>query len=45
MSNVDSYLESLYDDLPAKISGTALILQLAKTPDNLMEFAENGMVW
>ncbi len=42
MSNLDTYLESLYDDLQAKISGTAMILQLARTPDNLTELAENG---
>ena len=44
MSDLDSYLESLYDDLQAKISGTALILHLARTPDNLIELAGNGML-
>lgn len=42
MSELESYLESLYDDLQAKIRGTGLILQLARTPDNLFELAENG---
>lgn len=41
MADLESYLESLYDDLQAKIKGTALILQLARTPDNLFELAGN----
>ncbi len=44
MADLDSYLEFLYDDLQAKISGTALILHLARTPDNLIELAGNGMM-
>ena len=42
LSELESYLESLYDDLQAKIRGTGLILQLARTPDNLFELADNG---
>ena len=42
MSDLDDYLEQLYDDLPAKIRGTAMILQLARTPDNLQDLATSG---
>ena len=40
--DLDSYLESLYEDLPAKIRGTGLVLQLARSPDNLLELSRNG---
>jgi len=43
MSELDLYLEYLYDDLPSKIRGTGLILQLARSPDNLAYLMENGM--
>lgn len=39
---VDDYVELLYDDIPEKIKGSALILQLARNPDNLLELAKNG---
>ena len=42
MADLDDYLELLYDDLPSKIKGTAMILQLARTPDNLLNLAETG---
>lgn len=35
-------MELLYEDLPEKIRGTGLILQLARNPDNLEELAVNG---
>ncbi|GBP64110.1 Kinesin-associated protein 3 [Eumeta japonica] len=38
---VDDYVELLYDDIPEKIRGSALILQLARNPDNLIELAKN----
>lgn len=38
---IDDYVELLYDDIPEKIKGSALILQLARNPDNLMELARN----
>ena len=37
-------MELLYEDLPEKIRGTALILQLSRNPDNLEELATNGMI-
>lgn len=40
--NIDEYVELLYEDLHEKIRGTALILQLARHPDNLQEFEKNG---
>lgn len=42
MSELDSYLEYLYDDMQSKIRGTGLILQLARSPDNLCYLMENG---
>lgn len=35
-------MELLYEELPEKIRGTGLILQLARNPDNLEELAVNG---
>ena len=42
MAELDDYLELLYDDLPSKIKGTGMILQLARTPDNLLILAQTG---
>lgn len=41
VNDVDLYVEHLYEGLPEKVKGTALILQLARTPDNLEELAQN----
>ncbi|KYN28624.1 Kinesin-associated protein 3 [Trachymyrmex cornetzi] len=41
ISNVDSYIELLYEEIPAKIKGSLLILQLARVPDNLLELTKN----
>lgn len=40
--NIDEYIELLYEDLPERIRGSALILQLARHPDNLEELERNG---
>lgn len=42
--NVDEYVELLYEDLPERIRGSALILQLARNPDNLEELEKNEAV-
>lgn len=42
INHIDDYVELLYDDIPEKIKGSALILQLARNPDNLIELARNG---
>ena len=42
MADTEEYLESLYESLPEKIRGTALILQLSRNPDNLQELCANG---
>ena len=42
MMDVEDYLESLYESLPEKIRGTALLLQLSRNPDNLQELGSNG---
>lgn len=41
ISNVDSYIELLYEEMPGKIKGSSLILQLARVPDNLLELTKN----
>lgn len=42
ISNIDSYIELLYEEIPGKIKGSSLILQLARIPDNLLELTKNG---
>jgi Kinesin-associated protein (KAP) len=39
---MDEYLELLYEGVPEKLRGTALILQLARNPDNLEELFQSG---
>ncbi|XP_011705849.1 PREDICTED: kinesin-associated protein 3 isoform X2 [Wasmannia auropunctata] len=41
ISNVDNYIELLYEEIPGKIKGSSLILQLARIPDNLLELTKN----
>ncbi|XP_011614632.1 kinesin-associated protein 3 isoform X2 [Takifugu rubripes] len=41
ITRVDEYVELLYEDIPEKIRGSALILQLARNPDNLEELLHN----
>lgn len=43
INSVDQYIELLYEDIQDKIKGSALILQLARNPDNLIELSKNGM--
>ena len=40
--DIEVYLELLYEELPDKIRGTAMILQLARNPDNLLELSTSG---
>jgi len=42
INDMDEYLELLYEDVPEKLRGTALILQLSRNPDNLEELFQNG---
>lgn len=42
ISNIDNYIELLYEEIPGKIKGSSLILQLARVPDNLHELTKNG---
>lgn len=42
MNELDSYLELLYEDIPEQIRASALILQLARNPNNLNEIYQNG---
>lgn len=41
---MEEYVELLYEGIPEKIRGSALILQLARNPDNLEELLHNGIV-
>ncbi|XP_047355453.1 kinesin-associated protein 3 isoform X1 [Vespa velutina] len=41
ISNVNSYIELLYEEMSDKIKGSSLILQLARVPDNLLELTKN----
>jgi len=42
INDMDEYLELLYEDVPEKLRGSALILQLSRNPDNLDELFQNG---
>ncbi|XP_058064273.1 kinesin-associated protein 3 isoform X1 [Anopheles bellator] len=42
--SIDEYIELLYEDLPEKVKGSRLILQLARDPDNLEELEKNEAV-
>ena len=42
LNDIEDYIELLYEDIPQKVKGTALILQLARNPDNLEELTQNG---
>ncbi|KAK7502598.1 hypothetical protein BaRGS_00006173 [Batillaria attramentaria] len=44
INDVDEYLDMLYEDLPDKVKGSALLLQLARNPDNLEELFQNETV-
>lgn len=41
ISRMEEYVELLYEGIPEKIRGSALILQLARNPDNLEELLQN----
>ncbi|CAL1579382.1 unnamed protein product [Knipowitschia caucasica] len=41
ITKVEEYVELLYEGIPEKIRGSALILQLARNPDNLEELMRN----
>ena len=42
LNDIDDYAEMLYEDVPDKIKGSALILQLVRNPDNLSEIIQKG---
>ncbi|XP_012275092.1 kinesin-associated protein 3 [Orussus abietinus] len=41
ISNIDGYIELLYEEISDKIKGSSMILQLARVPDNLLELTKN----
>lgn len=45
INDMDEYIELLYEDIPDKVRGSALILQLARNPDNLEELLLNGNIF
>ncbi|XP_067001099.1 kinesin-associated protein 3 isoform X3 [Anabrus simplex] len=45
INDIEQYVELLYEDIPEKINGSALILQLARVPDNLVELANNVIIY
>lgn len=43
LNDIDDYADMLYEGVQDKIKGSALILQLARNPDNLSEIIQKGM--
>ena len=43
LNELDEYCDLMYEDIEEKVRGTALILQLARNPDNLEELLQNGI--
>uniref|UniRef100_A0A1I8Q867 Kinesin-associated protein 3 n=1 Tax=Stomoxys calcitrans TaxID=35570 RepID=A0A1I8Q867_STOCA len=41
INHIDEYVELLYEDLSERIRGSAMILQVARNPDNLEELEKN----
>ena len=44
LNELDHYMEMLYEEMPDKIKGSGLILQLARNPDYLEELCQNGKI-
>ncbi|XP_071948132.1 kinesin-associated protein 3-like [Antedon mediterranea] len=44
ITEIEDYIELLYEDIAEKVKGTALILQIARNPDNLEELLQNETV-
>ncbi len=42
LNDLDEYCDLMYEDITEKVRGAALILQLARNPDNLEELLQNG---
>ncbi|KAI8916105.1 kinesin-associated protein-domain-containing protein [Gorgonomyces haynaldii] len=42
MSQIDSYIEGLYEEMKEKITSTRRILELAKSPEHMPQLAANG---
>ena len=42
INDIDDYVELLYEDIPAKVKGSALLLRLTRNPDNLEELHQHG---
>lgn len=44
INELDDYMELLYEEKADKVRASALILQLARNPDNLEELFNNGVL-
>ncbi|XP_047491203.1 kinesin-associated protein 3-like isoform X2 [Penaeus chinensis] len=44
LNELESYMEMLYEEMPEKVRGASLILQLARNPDYLEELCQNETV-
>lgn len=44
LAQLQAYVDMLYEDVAEKTRGTALVLQLARNPDNLEEIMANGLL-
>jgi hypothetical protein len=42
LNDIDDYVDMLYESVQDQIKGSALILQLARNPDNLSEIIQKG---
>ncbi|XP_059490596.1 kinesin-associated protein 3 isoform X2 [Neocloeon triangulifer] len=44
LAKLEDYVDLLYENIPEKIRGSSLILQLARNPDNLQELSTNERI-
>ena len=44
ITELESYIDLLYEGIKTKVQGTSMILQLTRNPDNLAELIENEML-
>lgn len=42
INHIDEYVELLYEEMGERVRGSAMILQVARNPDNLEELEKNG---
>lgn len=42
ITNIEEYVDLLYEELSERVRGSAMILQMARNPDNLEELEKSG---